>query len=353
MSQKVRIKDIAKMAGVSAGTVDRILHNRGNVSADKKSKVEEVLRQVDYRPNIHISAISLKKKFSLAIVIPESGKGQYWAILEEGIMQAIKEYETVGIHTDLYYYDQYDLNSYSAVIDSLMASGSLPDAAIIGPTFHEETIRLAGWLDRHNRPYIYVDSMVEGTSPLTFFSPHQYKCGYLIAKLIHMITPPDSEFALLTPQRTGGSNANATSLRRLGFRDYCAENGMAGNVHDVQFSVTEIERNNTLIGDFFQKHPAVKGAVVLLSRGHIIADYFRKNDIRDVKLVCMDLPDENIEAIKSGEIDFVISQRPMQQGFFAVTTIIERLIYGNKPVRENYMPLDIVTRENLPYHIKT
>ena len=39
MQKKVRIKDIAHKAGVSTGTVDRVLHNRGYVSEDAKQKV--------------------------------------------------------------------------------------------------------------------------------------------------------------------------------------------------------------------------------------------------------------------------------------------------------------------------
>ena len=36
--QNYTIKDIARMAGVSAGTVDRVLHNRGDVSPKKQSQ---------------------------------------------------------------------------------------------------------------------------------------------------------------------------------------------------------------------------------------------------------------------------------------------------------------------------
>ena len=49
----IRIKDIAAQAGVSSGTVDRILHNRGNVSDKARIAVEKVLKQVGYKPNIH------------------------------------------------------------------------------------------------------------------------------------------------------------------------------------------------------------------------------------------------------------------------------------------------------------
>lgn len=34
----IRIVDIAKMAGVSVGTVDRVIHNRGRVSEEKQEK---------------------------------------------------------------------------------------------------------------------------------------------------------------------------------------------------------------------------------------------------------------------------------------------------------------------------
>ena len=59
MAKQVKIKEIAAMAGVSAGTVDRILHRRGNVSAAKREAVEAVLGKVGYKFNIHTSAVSL------------------------------------------------------------------------------------------------------------------------------------------------------------------------------------------------------------------------------------------------------------------------------------------------------
>ena len=50
--QNYTIKDIARMAGVSAGTVDRVLHNRGDVSPKSKAKVQKVLDEIHYQPNV-------------------------------------------------------------------------------------------------------------------------------------------------------------------------------------------------------------------------------------------------------------------------------------------------------------
>ena len=46
-TEKIRIKDVAELAGVSVGTVDRVLHNRPNVSEDARKKVEKALKDMD------------------------------------------------------------------------------------------------------------------------------------------------------------------------------------------------------------------------------------------------------------------------------------------------------------------
>ena len=62
LPDKIRIKDIARLANVSTGTVDRVLHNRGEVSAKSREKVEKVLKEINYQPNIYASALASKKR---------------------------------------------------------------------------------------------------------------------------------------------------------------------------------------------------------------------------------------------------------------------------------------------------
>ena len=59
MVDKIRIKDIAQCAGVSVGTVDRVLHNRPNVSPKARIKVEKALKDMDYQPNMYASALAV------------------------------------------------------------------------------------------------------------------------------------------------------------------------------------------------------------------------------------------------------------------------------------------------------
>ena len=50
MSTQPTIKDVARLAGVSIGTVDRVVHNRGKVSAHNQQAVQSAIDSLGYRP---------------------------------------------------------------------------------------------------------------------------------------------------------------------------------------------------------------------------------------------------------------------------------------------------------------
>ena len=49
---KITINDVAEAAGVSKGTVDRVLHNRGEVSEKSRQKVLKVVEELGFSPNL-------------------------------------------------------------------------------------------------------------------------------------------------------------------------------------------------------------------------------------------------------------------------------------------------------------
>ena len=89
--QNYTIKDIARMAGVSAGTVDRVLHNRGDVSPKSKAKVQKVLDEIHYQPNVFAIGLAAKKKYSFLCLIPYYIEHDYWHSVVGGIERARQE----------------------------------------------------------------------------------------------------------------------------------------------------------------------------------------------------------------------------------------------------------------------
>ena len=336
------------MAGVSAGTVDRILHNRGSVSEPARTAVEEVLKKVNYKPNIHITGLSLKRKYKVVITTPNIMEGEYWESIHLGIQHALEEYENIRIKCLIHTYNQYDIYSCREVYNKIAAIDA--DAVIIGTTFKEETVRLSRQLDEKGIPYIFVDSTMENTSPLAYFTSDHYICGYLVAKLITSIIPENSEIGMLQAVRIGDESANTSILRKKGFQDYLTEKNITNKIQRIPFTAMEPEKYDEQLGAFFQDHHHIGGVVVLNSRGGILADYFHRNGIRDIKLICVDLTAPNVEGLKNGYIDFLIGQEPEHQGFLAMKTLIEYLIYRGPVKVENYVQLDILTKETIDYY---
>ncbi len=350
MKKRVRIKDIAKLAGVSPGTVDRVLHNRGNVSEKARQSIEDILKEVDYKPNIHLSALSLKKSYQIIITTPHSSLGEYWDSIHNGIKLAVEQYESINIQITLLTYDQYNIYSCKEVFSEVVNLS--PDAVIIGPTFTEETTHLCNVLEDNDIPYVFVDSLVENTHPLAFYSANHSICGYLMCKLLISLIPECSDIGILQAIRVGDQSANTSIMRREGAYEYLEEIGYRNKVHNLQFSVYETEQNEANMNKFFKQYPNVRGVIVLNSRGNVISDFLIENNKSNVKLVCLDLTSSNIFALKNGGMDFLIDQNPEYQGYMAMKTLLENLILKNKPIVENFMPLNIVTKETVDLQLE-
>ena len=61
----VTIKQIAELCGVSRGTVDRVLNNRGSVKPEKRQLVLDTARKLHYQPNPAGKALAWKSQIDL------------------------------------------------------------------------------------------------------------------------------------------------------------------------------------------------------------------------------------------------------------------------------------------------
>ena len=115
--KNVRIKDIAMLAGVSKGTVDRVLHKRGRVSEEAEQKVLKVLEEIDYKPNLIARTLSSNKNYRIIALLPDAAADEYWAQTREGILQAQAEWTYYNVTIELFVFDQYNKESFREKAD--------------------------------------------------------------------------------------------------------------------------------------------------------------------------------------------------------------------------------------------
>jgi LacI family transcriptional regulator len=66
--EKITIKDVARVAGVSTQTVSRVLNNRSDVSADTRTRVQKVIATLGYSPNVFARNLSRGRSNTLGVV---------------------------------------------------------------------------------------------------------------------------------------------------------------------------------------------------------------------------------------------------------------------------------------------
>jgi LacI family transcriptional regulator len=67
-SMHVTLQDVAKLAGVSAKTVSRVVNNQGEISADTRLRVQAAIEQLGYRPNFLARSLVSQRSRSLGVV---------------------------------------------------------------------------------------------------------------------------------------------------------------------------------------------------------------------------------------------------------------------------------------------
>lgn len=349
MNKHYRIKDIADLSGVSTGTVDRFLHNRGKVSEEARRKIEAVLKEIDYQPNLIARSLALKKNYRLAVVIPSFTEGEYWEKFCQGIDRA--EQELLGYHIEVIClgFDQYNPASFELLIDQLATTDC--QGVVIATLFREPVLRLTAKLDDRKIPYILVDAYIENTHCLAYYGTHSYHSGYLSGRLLAEQLGPDKEMAVFRIQRNTGWTSTQGENREKGFRDYMEADGEGRSIHVVSIVAEENEANRKKLDAFFEAHPAVGGGVIFNSRAHLVADYFcRRQAGKPFRLIGYDGVAANIPYLKNGLITHLIAQRPEVQGMNCIKALFRYLVMGIRPERVNYMPLDILVKENIDYY---
>jgi len=348
MAKKLTTTDISRLSGLSRGTVDRILHNRGNVSEEAMQKVNAVLEKYDYKFNIHTSAVPFRKVFHLLVGLPKYSDDDFWSQLRRGIYAAIEEYSDIEIEVVDIDFAPFDREDY---INSILQALPGPvDGAILSPVFPKESREACNLLDERGIPYVFIDMDLEGTNPSAVFSIDQIAGGHLAAVLVDSLTPRNDEIGFFFADNVRGQR-HTYSSRRAGAESYFASGKRRGKVFFADIDITSDTGIETSIADFMNLHPGVKGIAVTNAYGNMVSRCIEKLGLKDVAIVSFDLTKENARCLKEGRIAAIICQKPVTQGYKAAVEILHNFLYNNTSERKYYyQPIDIVVKDNLPYY---
>lgn len=334
------VTEIAKRAGVSIGTVDRVLHNRGRVSQETKEKIQAIIESEGYQPNPLARHLKRNREYKIALLIPEVAKESgYWALMYNSIIKAASEYSAFSFSIELFEFIRPDRKSLTIAFEKMINSDC--SAYIIAPVMQEETLVLL--LDNNIKvPYCFIDSPLPGAEPLCTVSQDPYKAGLLSGKLIELVSEKKERFIVLRPY----SEAFNLNERVRGFIDWF-KNKKDIQVQSIVGRDTSDESLSLAIENI-ENLDEVDGICTVNSSTHKIAQIIQEKGLRNkISIVGFDLVDKNKVYLVDNKIDCVISQNPEEQGRRAITQIFRKIILEEDVEKQIEMPFDIYFKENL------
>lgn len=326
----VTMKEIAYMCGVSRGTVDRVLNNRGHVRSETEERIRATAKAMGYRampPAIHPAAS--EKNMKIGVII-NAMDHPYFAEILSGVISGIEKLEEYNITGNIKLSGGFDVDQQLHFLNELQQEVNI---LIITPANNS---RIADKLQEYadaGIPVITVSALVEGFEPFATVSSDHYNGGRIAAGFAKLLLPKGGKIAVVT-----GSNSQVgLTLRNKGFSEVIHDAGNEFTVlTPIQSFDDDIISYKSLSG-LISRHPDIN--LVFIAAGGFNGCYQALEDAKmlgNIPVIAFDTGDVNLTKLKQGVISALFSQKPTKQGKLAVKIASEYLLSHSTPSKRNY-----------------
>lgn len=346
------IKEIARLANVSPGTVDRILHNRGGVAKSTEKKIIEIIEQAGgFKPNSIARNLALNKVYQVAVLMPLfNAASPFWEYPKKGVLKAIEEVSSYGMKVSVSYFDEYNVDSYNRELDKILKDKNL-DGIIIAPHFAKETQQRGSQLDALGIPYLFLNVPLKGLNNISFVGQDSFASGRLAAKLFHVAQNTHKPRVLIVEVLEDFENYYGLDQRVKGFMSFFSDYDSHVKIEKLRVPDKNTQLLYKLLDESLNAHEDIGGIFFPSNSITHAGHFFESHNIKVDLVVGYDVTEENKKYLDKDIITFLIGQEPLQQGYKSIKLMFEHLVHG-KELNDVYMsPIQIVAKENLEYYM--
>ncbi len=345
--EKYTIKDIARMAQVSRGTVDRVIHGRGTVSNETYEKVKLILEKLNYKPNLVARALRKGEVCRLAVLMPDYEIDVFWKRPFDGINKAAVDYSTIGVKLDKFLFNP--LNSQDFMDKAKLILNGDYQGILMAPVFYKESLAFFEKCKKINLPYITFNTFIEDSQAICHIGQDLKQSGKTAASLLSKLISNTDEILIIHIEEVL-ENSRHMQEKELGFKQYFNDNShSAGLIHVLKLK--KIKRIEEKILQKLEAYPKIQGIFVSTSKVHHITCILDKHDISK-HIVGYDLIEENLNYLKSGNIDFLIYQNPGSQANQGISLLVDHLVFKIEIPDKKLLPIEIVIKENINNYLQ-
>ncbi len=339
----VTIRELAEAAGVSRGTVDRVLHNRGRVNAEVEARVRELAERMGYFPNRAGKALALSKKaIKLGCFLPGVGN-PFFDDVKKGFTRAEEALSGYCVTLSVKEAHGFRANEHIAFMEELIGEGcgGLCVATVDSPSvrkFIDKTVE-------RGIPVVAVNMDLSNTKRLCYVGSDYTESGRIAGGMAALCSKNSLEILIAS----GSYKVKGHNERVSGFKSALDERGAVyriANIFETQdddataYAKTKRElAKNPEVNCIYISAAGVGGVCMAAEEAG-----FREKS--DAMIACFDDVPETRRLISRGVIDFTVCQEPERQGYRAVRKLFDYFM-EKKPPEDFYTELIVRVKENI------
>lgn len=313
---KVTIEKIAEMAGVSRGTVDKVIHRRPGVKESVREQVMQIIRQSGYVP----PRAKLDPPCKVVAVMMPCIKNPYFATLKQELDLLVRTNSDLVL--EYHFCEATDISGQLAVLEDSRDA----DAWLIRGVRSE---RLRDRLKMINKPIFFFDAEVPGISAVCKIGEDCRKSGRIAASLTAKSVNYNGQVVVIA----GAPEISSHRQRLEGFLEAMHSRYPDIKVVKQLFSQDQRVVAYTQACHILDEFPQLKGICNLAGYAGEIGQAILERQ-RSTRMVCYDMNRDVANLIERGIVEFSIGLEPKRQAHILLDTISSYLLLGAVPDTE-------------------
>jgi len=345
MGNRPTIQMVAELAGVSRGTVDRVLNDRPHVNGEVRQRVLEAMRQLGYispREVYRRQADAAIRPLTLGVLLP-NWEGQFRAEVSQGLRRACEELEESNVRV-LIRRCETDLTQEAVDLLEAMRAGGAEGFAVCA--VNDPAIQ--GWISarvEEGLPCVTFNSDLPESGRACFVGQDIRQAGRVAAGLLCKCVSGRGP-VLAT---AGNLKFDGHRQRLDGFRERLAELGFPAERVLIRETYNDYETTLRVVSETLAEEPGLRGVYMAnFSVSGCCAAIQRAGRAGQVHVVCHDINETVRQLVRAGAVDFTIPQDLRRQGY-APLLLLRDLLRKKKPLgtERSQGQINILCAENL------
>ena len=339
--RRVTVHDVARAAGVSLATVDRVLNGRPGVRAATAEKVEDAIAGLGFSRDLNASLMARARDLKVVFFIPD-GSNEFMDSLADAVMRRAGPALADRMHLSTRRIRALDTGALASGLDGLEAAAC--DCAVIVTSEEPEIVAAVDSATRRGIAVMTLVSDLPDSSRRHFIGIDNAAAGRTAASLLGRFLPQGGTVAVIA----GSLHLRDHAERLEGFSTVLREDFPGIEILGPLEGHDEREETESLVVRLLAEHPSLSG-IYNLGAGNagLVAALAASGQAGRLRVIAHELTAPTRAGLKAGSIDVVLDQNPDGEIREAIAAARALALGPGRDVATDPIEIGIFLRDNL------